>query len=146
MTLQHFKDLDTAKSTDSSIIIRCPFGSCNTRIIMLSEKLLSSELIIKNSPDMVQISDNADSNPNQFFKINDVWDFDNIGVSRPSGDIKQPIIEENNKVLNIKIERLLICSECDKGPIGFAGLEGGDTDVKNLKYFLSCSSVLYDIK
>lgn len=95
---------------------------------------------------MVQISDNTDSNPNKFFKIDDVWDFDNIGVSRPSGDIKQPIIEENNKVLNIKIERLLICSECDKGPIGFAGLEGEDTDVKNLKYFLSCSSVLYDIK
>ncbi|CUM54026.1 unnamed protein product [Debaryomyces tyrocola] len=146
MTLQHFEDLDTAKSTDSSIIIRCPFGPCNTRIIMLSEKLLSNELIIQNSPDMVQISDNTDSNPNQFFKINDVWDFDNIGVSRPSSDIKQPVIEENNKVLNIKIERLLICSECDKGPIGFAGLEGDDADVKNLKYFLSCSSVLYDIK
>lgn len=146
MTLQHFKDLNTTKTKDSSIVIRCPFGSCNTRIIMLSEKLLSNELIIQNSPDMVQISDNTDSNTNQFFKIDDVWDFDNIGVSRPSDDIKQPIIEENNKVLNIKIERLLICSECDKGPIGFAGLEGNDTDVKNLKYFLSCSSVLYDVK
>lgn len=146
MTLQHFKEVDANKNTNSSIIIRCPFDSCNTRIIMLSDKLLSNKLNIQNSPDMVQISDNTDSKANEFFKINDVWDFDNIGVSRPSDDIKQPIIEENNKVLNIKIERLLICSECDKGPIGFAGLEEDDTDVKNLKYFLSCNSVLYDIK
>lgn len=145
MTLRHFKDVDSINK-DSCTIIKCPFGSCNTRVIMLSDKLLSSKLNIQNSPEMVQISDNIDGNANEFFKINDVWDFDNIGVSRTSSDIKQPIIEENNKVLNIKIERLLICSECDKGPIGFAGLEEDDTDVKNLKYFLSCNSVLYDTK
>lgn len=143
MPLQHFHDFKAGKK--ASAIIRCPFGTCNTRIIPLSEKLISNELHIQNSPDMVQLSDN--SNPTSlFYKINDVWDFDNIGVSRPSDDIKQPIIRENDKTLNIKIERLLICSECDKGPIGFAGLEEGLTEVKNLKYFLSCNSVLYDVE
>lgn len=146
MPLHHFQDLDTNKNEYSSIIIRCPFGSCNTRIIVLTEMLLSNELRIQNSPNMVQLSDDSENTATQFFKINDVWDFDNIGVSRPSDDIKQPIIEENNEILKIKIERLLICSECDKGPIGFGGLQGDETDVKNLTYFLSCNSVLYELK
>lgn len=77
-----------------------------------------------------------------FLQVNDVWDFDNVGVSRTAPDL-----EKSEAVGQLsKVERLLICGECDKGPIGFAGyVNAQDSDVKNLRYYLSCDTVKYDV-
>lgn len=76
-----------------------------------------------------------------YLQVQDVWDFDNIGVSRAVPEL----LKEEDVGNLAKVERLLICSECDKGPIGFAGyIEGNETDHKKLQYYLSCESVVYD--
>lgn len=152
MTVKEYSDVKENDQFPESCIIRCPFTSCNTRIIHL-KPIINNEVEIKNSPDMVAISEStpvpvtSTDDSSFFFKIEDAWDFDNIGVSRPADDLKQPTIKLGDEsVLKFKIERLLVCSECDKGPIGFAGFQDDENDVKNLKYFLSCNSVIYDVK
>ena len=122
-------------------ILRCPFSPCNARIIA-SDNL--SQVKVHNSPSLVNVL--KDQVHDVFYMINDVWDFDNIGVLRPATDLQQPTIDGAEPNLDIQIARLLICSECDKGPLGFAGFEGDETDVKKLKYFLSCKSVLYQLQ
>lgn len=119
-------------------IVRCPFSPCNARIIS-SENL--PQVSVQNSPQLVNIQ--KDQQHDTFYMIDDVWQFDNIGVLRPAEDLSQPTIEGST---DIKIERLLICSECDKGPLGFAGFQGNETDIKKLKYYLSCRSVLYQLQ
>lgn len=120
----------------SKCIIRCPFDNCRTRIIALDEKLMGTKTSITNGPKMTKDSTN-------FFEIEDVWQFDNIGVSRPTEEIQS---SEQVGALS-KVERLLICSECDKGPLGFAGYRNSEeTDHKKLNYYLSCESVLYEIQ
>lgn len=115
-------------------ILRCPFDKCGTRLIKLSPSLVSTEVELKNAPAM-----SGDST--YFFRIDDVWDFDNIGVSRVAAEL-----EASKEVGQLaKVERLLVCSECDKGPLGFAGYQNADeTQVEKLCYYLSCESVLYD--
>lgn len=116
-------------------IVRCPFDSCNTRIIALTPQLASTEVLLENAPSMA-------AQGKSFLKVNDVWDFDNVGVSRTAPDL-----EKSEAVGQLsKVERLLICGECDKGPIGFAGyVNAQDSDVKNLRYYLSCDTVKYDV-
>lgn len=138
MNLVEYDEVDGTEVRLS--IVRCPFSPCNARIIA-SNGL--RRVKIADSPSLVSIL--KDQDHDTFFAVDDVWDFDNIGVLRPSDDIKQPKIGENNTE-DIKIERLLICSACDKGPLGFAGFEGDESDVKKLKYFLSCKSVLYQLQ
>lgn len=116
-------------------IVRCPFESCNTRIIGLSPKLTSTLIQLENAPSMA-------AEGKSFLAINDVWEFDNVGVSRIASDLKE---SESVGQLS-KVERLLVCGECDKGPIGFAGyVNAEDSDVKNLRYYLSCETVKYDV-
>lgn len=77
-----------------------------------------------------------------YLQIKDVWDFDNIGVSKV---VKE--LEKSEAVGDLaKLERLLICSECDQGPIGFAGyVNAEESDHKQLIYYLSCENVKYDL-
>lgn len=95
---------------------------------------------------MLRLVKNDPNSPNQernFYKVDDVWKFDNIGVSRKIPEDKGDVIVDD-KV--IKVQRLLVCSDCDKGPIGFAGIVHGDGDeVDNLVYFLGSDSVLYEL-
>ncbi|KAG7194195.1 uncharacterized protein KQ657_004905 [Scheffersomyces spartinae] len=135
-------------STSDVGVIRCPFSGCNTRIITRDDTLNESIQIVKNSPSMLQSTSIQEEKDNDnhtcFFKINDVWDFDNIGVSRPAADLNHPKFGgEDDASSEFKIERLLICSECDRGPLGFAGFFNGENDVQKLSYYLSCSSVVY---
>lgn len=132
MTLKEFRDLATA---DTSAIIRCPFDGCNARIIKLKPELAATKTTIANAPKMAKDSV-------FFLRIKDVWDFDNIGVSKAVLELV-----ESQAVGDLaKLERLLICSECDQGPIGFAGfVNADDTDHKQLSYYLSCENVKYDI-
>lgn len=119
-------------------VARCPFPSCNTRIILLKQ-VRESRVLVTGAPEMV-VPNQDTPRSDDFFRVDDVWDFDNIGVSRPAQDLPQPQVQDSN----VRIERLLVCSECDQGPLGFAGFEDGDTDVKQLKYFLACLSLLYN--
>uniref|UniRef100_A0A0L0P0M5 Mss4-like protein n=1 Tax=Candidozyma auris TaxID=498019 RepID=A0A0L0P0M5_CANAR len=132
MSLIGFSEIQSKQYPRS--IIRCPFDNCKTRIILLNETLAQRRREIANAPAMAQESRN-------FFELDDVWDFDNIGVSKAA-----PQLQSSLKVGEIeKVERLLICSECDKGPLGFAGFRNPeDTDVKKLCYYLSCESVAYE--
>lgn len=115
-------------------ILRCPFDLCHARIIRLLPSLYSTKTTIEGAPKMTKDSLN-------FFQIGDMWDFDNIGV------LKTIDLASTSVGPLAKVERLLICSECDQGPIGFAGyIEADQTDVKKLVSLLSCESVLYDTK
>ena len=158
MTIASIDNIDLSSQfidNHKSIVLRCPFQNCRTRIIPYSNKLQFVE--IKSAPNCVEISrysSESDStlaspelstNSKEFYQVNDVWDFDNIGVSRPSKELlqREPIVAANDE--HIEIERLLICSECEKGPLGFAGiLKGSEKDHTNLQYFLGRDSVLYD--
>lgn len=70
-----------------------------------------------------------DATPSEsnFLVVPDVWDFDNVGVSReiPSsilGDLSDKsdfVFEYSNSSWKIKkCLKYLICADCDKGPIG----------------------------
>lgn len=126
--------LVTLESQHTDAVLRCPFPQCLARIIKLSPDLCASLATIEDAPPMAKTS-------TKFYQINDVWDFDNIGVSKPTQDFSA-----HGKGPLARLERLLVCSECDQGPLGFAGfLHEDDTDVKNLTYFLLSETVAYDL-
>lgn len=127
--------MTTVASGDTPTILRCPFAECNTRIIPLTPELKQALVTISGAPDMITSSADAHETANEFYVVNDVWDFDNIGVSRPTDEAPTPDIAD------FTIQRLLVCSECDRGPLGFAGYAGTDDDVKKLRYYLSSTSV-----
>lgn len=131
MNYHQLKDLVEPKS------ITCPFLSCNAKIIPYSEKIQGSVVYVDNSPEMVNVSSVSNV---PYFKVGDMWDFDNIGVSKDLKDATSFHIDNRD----FDIERILICSECDRGPIGFAGhFEDEDKSPNSLTFFLSCQSVLY---
>lgn len=117
--------------------IKCPFPNCNTNVIPLTDGLRGSITTVPNAPKMVNLE-----KAEKFFKINDMWDFDNIGVSRDLPEIDNFTVDD----VLFDIERILICSECDKGPIGFAGhFKDQEKLPNNLTFFLSCDSMEYQI-
>ncbi|EGV61356.1 Guanine nucleotide dissociation stimulator for Sec4p [Yamadazyma tenuis] len=119
--------------------VKCPFPNCDTKIISYTEPLRESVVQIPSAPEMVNLEKTPSSS--KFFRISDMWDFDNIGVSRPLEQYTDFKIDSQT----FDIERILICSECDKGPIGFAGHFNHDTEKSpnTLTYFLSCNSMVY---
>lgn len=140
-------NIDELVSSKAKIILRCPFSKCNARIIGFSDKLYQNLIVVENAPQMMGISKESEVHTGRFYTIDDVWDFDNMAVSRATDTLSEPTIKENGEEVKFKIERILICSECDRGPLGFAGYKGdAPSDVKNLLYFLSGESVLYDVK
>lgn len=108
----------------------------------------NSVATVTNAPQMMAVSKDSSEDLTGFYQINDMWDFDNMGVSRASEDLPQPLISVgDNEPVNFGIERLLVCSECERGPLGFAGYIGDvEKDPKNLRFYLSKGSVLYDVK
>lgn len=128
------------------IILKCPFNKCKARVIALSDAVRAAETTVQNPPPMLEVSKEASARTSQeqkerFFQVKDVWDFDNMGVSLPARVSKKPSIQNTE----LAIKRYLICSECNQGPLGFACLDI-QTDLGELVYYLSCSSVLYDVE
>ncbi|GMM29184.1 hypothetical protein DAMA08_019000 [Martiniozyma asiatica (nom. inval.)] len=79
---------------------------------------------------------------NIFYKVKDVWDFDNVGVTKASSSPNESIslMDNNSTKTTYTVLRYLICGECDKGAIGFAGYDiqqkdSVDIHPNNLKYF-----------
>ncbi|CAD1808333.1 Mss4 family protein [Candida parapsilosis] len=163
MPLKSRNEIELAQYISSkTLILRCPFANCHARIIVYSSSIPS--VTLKEAPHCITTDSNNSSptlntSTTAFYRINDVWDFDNIGVSKPSKVLPEPVVvgtignigdedkqQQQQQKEKIDVERLLICSECDRGPLGFAGIAAGeDKDHKNLRYFLSEDSVLYDV-
>ncbi|KAG0680519.1 hypothetical protein C6P40_002342 [Pichia californica] len=75
-------------------------------------------------------------NNNLFYKAKDIWEFDNIGVSKPPKDLKNPEFiklksENGGDIHNFAIVRYLVCGECDKGVFGFGGYSFDLEDSEN---------------
>lgn len=102
--------------------ITCPFD-LGTSIIDLPK--LSGDNIMElkspiNSNSIIQFKKPLNSNGGGFILINDVWDFNNVGVSKQSNlNLELELKMTNGTFKLFKIDKLLICGECDKGPIGF---------------------------
>lgn len=64
-------------------------------------------------------------NNNVFYKARDIWEFDNIGVSKPPPSVHEAEIikvkSEDGDVHNYAVVRYLVCGACDKGVFGFGG-------------------------
>ncbi|KAI3405933.1 hypothetical protein KGF56_001152 [Candida oxycetoniae] len=141
-------DLDQLLVEKRKVLLKCPFKECNTRIISYSSELHPT--YIEQAPNCLQIKTQDEAVPKvaskttDFFQVDDVWSFDNIGVSKPSSEIqKDPIVAKDNE--HIEIERLLICSECDRGPLGFAGVpRDSEKTHENLKYFITRDGFRYE--
>lgn len=142
------------------IILRCPFDKCDCRIIGYKLKL-DNLVAIKHEVDCVELDDelkfvNGEKSQEfrDFVRLNDSWDFDNIGVSKPT-ELQNPVLKENGNLQDIDIQRYLVCADCERGPLGFAGYLGpveiGDTEderiekTKDLVFFLSTDSVKYEL-
>ncbi|TID25525.1 hypothetical protein CANINC_002915 [Pichia inconspicua] len=62
---------------------------------------------------------------NYFYKAKDVWEFENIGVSKPPSKTEKPEILsilnlKDSKIHKFVVVRYLICGSCDHGAFGFA--------------------------
>ncbi|KAH3676267.1 hypothetical protein WICMUC_002144 [Wickerhamomyces mucosus] len=136
-----YTNYSSSLDLSKKLIIRCPFSKCHTRLIQTHSPNIQ-ELDIKSikflkttNPDTNPTTiEEHDSNLNKYIKIDDVWDFDNIGVSKEFNQDQSD---------SVKLERLIICSDCERGPLGFATFEDNSTDVKDLKYYLHLDSVVY---
>lgn len=126
---EHMGDLE-------GTVLRCPYSKCNARVIKIKD---NKTYTVKTGIEYLKVNENEDPKLNGvFIKVDDVWDFDNIGVSK-----KFEPSEENEK----KLERLVICSECERGPLGFATFDGQETeDHQKLKYYLHLNSLLFQIQ
>ena len=86
-------------------VLRCPDGACGARIIA-REKLktpTTAELGVWQASGV--------SLTEGLFLVTDVFDFDNVAVSR---GLNSPESPREGDV------RLLCCAECNQGPIGYA--------------------------
>lgn len=135
MTYRHFSELEDG----GRVLVRCPVGGCHARIIPYAGL---AHVRVENAPAMVSVRP-GDAHTH-FLQVDDVWDFDNIGVSRPAADLAQPRITAVAGDLDVAVERLLVCSECDRGPLGFAAIPRGRAGHESLQYFLCAASVLYE--
>ena len=146
----------------------CAFEACSCKIITINDFNVISlphhaietfHLMRKGTADAASNPENSD-----FLIVGDVWDFDNIGVSKdiPPSNITE-VIEESDtategsanysyeinyedKTWSIKkCVKYLICADCDKGPIGMV-CEVTDKDnasEKRLLHLLSLESVIH---
>lgn len=124
----------------------CPFDQCKCCIIPL-EKGTQVTLPLQVYKDLNIFLPTKEHCPQgKFLMVNDVWDFDNIGVSRNIPDLKgfdMSVSCEGETVFTInRVVKYLICADCDKGPLGIVcearSKDGLDTKVINL---LSLESV-----
>lgn len=134
--------LELHLAAHNKIKTQCLFSRCSTDIIPVTGELFTTRIELSHTPEMLVPDETNDNQPNIFYRVNDMWDFDNIAVSRDAGIDTTVVLPDTDTKLTI--ERLLICGECNKGPIGFAAKHEADSaDPKNLVYFLACNSISY---
>lgn len=118
---------------ETTKIIRVPRETDNLYLQLhdSNDKLINPSKIFKfakckTSEPSVHRSIHQYNDFNCFYKAKDIWEFDNIGVSKPPSNIKNAeFIKvksiENGEVRNYAIVRYLVCGHCDKGAFGFGG-------------------------
>lgn len=114
---------------------RCSFEGCKSAIIDIDARnAVRLPDCVFDIFQLVQLrkehEEREDGGRNNFLLVNDVWDFDNIGVSKeipPSFNDEHHKDQEfdniefvyNGETLYIKkCVKYLICADCDRGPIG----------------------------
>ncbi|QLQ82598.1 hypothetical protein HG537_0H03610 [Torulaspora globosa] len=126
--------------------IRCSFEDCRCCVITFSNA--NRVQLPGNTVETFQLMQyiNSTYQQNEFLLVKDVWDFDNVGVSKqiPSEliDLNQTVsFQWDNKPWIIeKCLKYLICAECDKGPIGMVCQVTNNHESTTL-YLLSLSSL-----
>lgn len=139
----------------------CSFEQCQCKIINLdSLKKIELPQIVMEQFQIMELGDktlNKEDGNNtkdddgdkmiKFALVNDIWDFDNIGVSRNLPADLNLQSEESYKMDGItwrvvKCVKYLVCADCDKGPIGIiCQVENEDKHVKQT-HMLSLSSII----
>ncbi|GME76866.1 unnamed protein product [Ambrosiozyma monospora] len=152
----------------------CPFQpKCQTKIIKFESDKPTHKLITKETtiPFLSPSNSSSDSSSSQTSNLSfhkaGMWDFDNIGVSRPippsssSSTSKDPVEEilelqdeQTTSIQKFKVVRYLTCGECDRGALGFVGVSVGDNDVAEdgskqkvdeMTYFVCVDSCFVDL-
>lgn len=129
----------------------CTFSDCGckiikvdtTPIVKLPSNVLDKFHLMQKGKD--QHKDQEIDGYSNFLLINDVWDFDNIGVSKEiptTSEILDHIeFEYGNEKWEInKHLKYLVCADCDRGPIGIVCSIKCDGQMKTV-YLLSLPSV-----
>ncbi|CAD6651346.1 BAH_G0054870.mRNA.1.CDS.1 [Saccharomyces cerevisiae] len=108
----------------------CSFEGCHSAVITINDdNIINLPEQVHSEFKLLENRTMRDATPSEsnFLVVPDVWDFDNVGVSReiPSsilGDLSDKsdfAFEYGNSSWKIKkCLKYLICADCDKGPIG----------------------------
>ncbi|QLL34528.1 hypothetical protein HG536_0G03900 [Torulaspora globosa] len=127
--------------------VRCSFEDCKCAVITVDSAIKVQ--LPGQAAETFQLmrGATATSEQNEFLLVKDVWDFDNVGVSKqiPPGllvdsDRAISFVWENKPWTIEKCLKYLICAECDKGPIGMVCQVKNDHESTTL-YLLSLSSL-----
>ncbi|SCU83404.1 LAME_0C05050g1_1 [Lachancea meyersii CBS 8951] len=109
--------------------LRCPFPECNCAIVELDESREASLPTGISEKLRLMLPSKHATSDGLFTVFEDIWDFDNIGVSRAISEGSVDIFDKrdaekvmftwrgNSYVLS-KLQKYLICADCDRGPLG----------------------------
>lgn len=120
---------------------KCAFPGCNSAIIEVTDSRIAH--LPAHAVDTLQIMQRKDSSDDRFVIVEDVWDFDNIGVSKelplaPTDEISFDWNSTSHTVT--RCIKYLVCADCDRGPIGVLAQT---TEGRQL-YILSLASTVTD--
>lgn len=125
----------------------CAFTECGCKIIKIDNApIVKLPSMVLDKFHLMQKSKNQDAEGySDFILVNDVWDFDNIGVSKEiptNSEILDHIeFEHDDEKWQInKHLKYLVCADCDKGPIGMVCSTKFENQTK-VVYLLSLPSV-----
>lgn len=115
-------------STLVSKSAKCSFVSCSSSIITLDN---DSQIVTLPSDAyelfrIMELKDFEELVNDKFYAVGDIWDFDNVGVSKniPTemlSDLSKSnitFIQDGTEWTITELVKYLICADCDKGPIG----------------------------
>lgn len=128
----------------------CSFDNCHSAVITINENnIINLPEQVHNQFKLLEnrTMQDAPLSENNFLVVPDVWDFDNVGVSREipsslladSGNMGEFIFDYGNSSWKIKkCLKYLICADCDKGPIGIiCQVQDQENDQERVLHLLS---------
>ncbi|SCV04100.1 LAMI_0H13410g1_1 [Lachancea mirantina] len=126
--------------------LRCPFEDCRCVVASMDEKRkIQVPEQVYTKMKLLQNSRERTLRGGQFLVFDDVWDFDNIGVSRSLPvELRNATsgfaLDDDSLTVN-EVSKYLICADCDRGPLGaVCEVKTADGGVK-VVHLLSLASV-----